>query len=167
MGKQTENLKSFRDEDIQNRDLILRMLKYEDELYMSEEGQNLLKQRYMQNISSLEGGKTIQRRTLQHFGYDSTDEDLAKYRTIFYNYYNSPTDYDEDVLKSVYYMRENRLLYYTTPKPQVLEEVPNVELYEIDGQTKRTLHDILDDKASDSIYNTQKLRTIIASFSCS
>ena len=111
MGVGSDGNKSFIENDILNRELILKILKYEDDLYMSSQGQEILKDVGKNNIFSLDGSKTIQRMTLQHFGYSSTSKDLAFYRTIFHHYYNSPTDYDKEILASVFYMRENRLLY--------------------------------------------------------
>jgi len=80
---------------------MLDMLKYEDEYYLSNVGQSIMADVCKNNLFSLDGGKTIQRITLLHFGFSSTDQDLATYRTIFHNYYNSPTDYDSDILSSV------------------------------------------------------------------
>jgi len=111
MGLGTGGIVPFTENDILNHENILKMLKYEDELYMSDIGQDIMRDIGKNNIFSLDGGKTIQRMTLQHFGYSSTPNDLAKYRTIFHHYYNGPTTYDKDILQSVFYMRENRLLY--------------------------------------------------------
>ena len=105
MGVQN-NLISFEKSYIEDKNLILQMLRFEDKLFLSNEGQNFLNE-YGSNITSLEGSKSIQRMTLNHFGLESTDTDLAVYRTIFHHYYRDSTDYDPDVLNSVYYMREN------------------------------------------------------------
>ena len=43
------------------------------------------------------------------------DLSLDNYRSIFKNYYNSPNDYDKEVLDSVHYMRNNRCVYYKQP----------------------------------------------------
>ena len=148
MGIGTDGAKPFTENDILNRELILRVLKYEDELYLSEQGQTIMRDVCKNNIFSLDGGKTIQRMTLQYFGYSSTLEDLKHYRTIFHHYYNSPKDYDKEILASVFYMRENRLLYYTTPKLEVGDNAINTELLELEleGQNidnATTLFDVM------------------------
>ena len=161
MGKIDSNivLKEFTDVDIKNKELVLKMLKYEDKYYNSMEGQKLIRRKGMHNITSLEGGKTIQRLTLKQFGYNPNDESLAKYRRIFHNYYNNSRDYDKDILKSVYYMRENRLLYYTTPKINIGDIIPNCKLYDIGLGTNRDLYNILNE--------TNNKQVILASYSMS
>ncbi len=148
----------FTPENIKNKDLILNMLKYEDSLYLSEFGQEIL--RNYGNVSqSIDGSKIIQRMTLKNFGFSPTDESLRIYRTIFQHYYNSSTDYDIDVLNSVFYMRENRCLYYTEPELAIGDKIPNVDLFNLDGKTKSNIYDILD--------KTKYKNCIIAAFSMS
>jgi len=161
MGKVDNHivLKQFTDVDIKNKELVLKMLKYEDDYYKSTEGQNIIKRKGMHNITSLEGGKTIQRLTLKEFGYNPNNDSLAKYRRIFHNYYNNSKDYDKDILSSVYYMRENRLLYYTTPKINIGERIPNCKLYDIGTGNNRNLYDILNE--------TNNKQVILASYSMS
>ena len=161
MGKVDNHivLKQFTDVDIKNKELVLKMLKYEDDYYKSTEGQNIIKRKGMHNITSLEGGKTIQRLTLKEFGYNSNTDSLAKYRRIFHNYYNNSKDYDKDILSSVYYMRENRLLYYTTPKINIGDSIPDCNLYDIGTGNNRNLYDILNE--------TNDKQVILASYSMS
>jgi len=153
-----KTLKPFTQETIKNKELILQLLKYEDDYYLSNEGQKLLIDRG-NNITSLAGSKTIQMMTLNHFGFESDESSLANYRTIFHNYYKSSTDYDKDVLQSVFYMRENRCLYYTTKEIPVGDPIPDVELFKLDGSTKCNLHQIIKESDFDKV--------IVAGFSMS
>lgn len=157
MGIQN-NLVSFEKSHIANKDLILSMLKFEDQLFLSKEGQNFLNE-YGRNITSLEGSKSIQRMTLNHFGFESKDTDLAIYRTIFQHYYRNSMDYDPDVLNSVYYMRENRCLYYKTEPLKLNTTIPNVDIYGLDGTTQYNLHQVIKEK--------NYTKTILAAFSLS
>lgn len=143
---------------IENKELILKMLKYEDELFLSEQGQKFLNE-YGNNITSLEGSKSLQRLTLNKFGFKSEEQDLKNYRLIFNHYYNSPTDYDKDILSSVYYMRENRCLYYDTSSINIGDVIPNVNIYNLDGKTKIDLYSIIKNKN----YN----KTLVCAFSLS
>jgi hypothetical protein len=157
MGKK-DNLIPFDISIIKNKELILNMLKHEDELFLSEEGQNFLNE-YGNNITSLEGSKSIQRQILNNFGFESQDSDLKNYRSIFDNYYNSSKDYDADILNSVYYMRENRCLYYKSEPLKINQEIPNVDVYGLDGETINDLHLVIKSKKYD--------KTILAAFSLS
>lgn len=156
MGLDDEQ-REFTADLLDNRDLVLSMLKYEDALYLSAEGQKIIGDPYMNNVWSLEGGKTIQRKTLGNFGFTSSDASVATYRSIFRHYYKSPNEYDAEILGSVYYMRENRLLYYKTPELKIGDSVPDCDLYMLDGTTTTNLHSVL---------NPDKI-TILAGFSTS
>lgn len=153
-----DNLIEFTQEDIDNKELIIKMLTYEDKLFLSDNGQNFLKD-YGSKTNSLGGSKSIQRYVLNSFGFSSTNEDLKIYRTIFHNYYNSPTDYDKDILKSVYYMRENRCLYYTTKPLEQGQIIPNTNIYDLNGKDIFNLHELIKSK------NYEK--TFVAVFSLS
>lgn len=150
--------KVFSYEDIKNRELILKMLEYEDKLYLSDKGQEILKN-YGDNFVSLEGSKIIQRMTLQSFGFSSSDDSMKNYRRIFHNYYNSSEDYDKEVLSKVFYMRENRCLYYKEPEINIGDTLPDIDVYNLDGKTQTSIHNILNNKD----YN----HCIIAAFSMS
>lgn len=152
------NLISFEEIHIADKKLILEMLKFENDLFLSKSGQQFLNE-YGNNITSLEGSKSIQRRTLKNFGFKSTDDDLKKYRTIFHHYYKSPYDYDTQILNSVYYMRENRCLYYKTKPLEINQIIPNLVVYGLDGLTQYDLHQLIKSK------NYSK--TILAAFSLS
>lgn len=152
------NLISFDETHIRDRDLILRMLKYEDKLFLSNQGQKFL-QEYGENTTSLEGSKSIQRMTLNNFGFESTEHDLKKYRTIFHYYYVNSLNYDADILNSVYYMRENKCLYYKSKPIELGIQIPNTNVYGLDGTTQYDLHQLIRSK------NYSK--TILAAFSLS
>lgn len=152
------NLIPFDKSQIENKSLILKMLKFEDDYYLSDEGQQFLKD-YGKNTTSLEGSKSIQRLTLNEFGFESKEKDLKNYRSIFNYYYNSPNDYDKDILNSVYYMRENRCLYYNTKPIKIGDIIPNVNIYKLDGKTTTDIYSILKEKNYD--------KTIIGAFSLS
>ena len=133
------NLISFEEIHIADKDLILRMLRYEDALFLSKAGQTFLHE-YGMNITSLEGCKSIQRMTLNNFGFQSMESDLKRYRTIFHHYYKSSADYDSDILNAVFYMRENKCLYYKTAPIELGVQMPNTNVYGLDGMTSYDLH---------------------------
>ena len=158
MGFIQTKLIPFTNLNIQDKELIIRMLNFEDKLFLSEYGQNILRE-YGQNFISLEGSKTIQRITLNNFGFESDSSDLEIYRTIFSHYYKSAQDYDKEILNAVYYMRENRCLYYTSQIINLGDQIPNSNIYELDGRTQTDLYSIIKSK------NYEK--TIIGAFSMS
>ena len=86
---------------------------------------------------------TIQRAILASFGFTTEDSSVEAYRSIFRNYYVSPTDYDRDVLQSVTYMRENLCLYYTTPELKISEPAQNCSLYGLDGKSQHELFSLI------------------------
>lgn len=153
-----KKLISFGQTQILNKELILKMLKYEDKLFLSDSGQKFLNE-YGNNTTSLEGSKSIQRRTLNNFGFESTDLDLNNYRKIFHHYYNDSENYDLDILNSVYYMRENRCLYYKSPPLKKNQIIPNLNIFGLDGLTHYDLHQLIKSKNYD--------KTFLAAFSLS
>lgn len=159
MGGSEQEKPVFAEEHILNKKLVLKMLQYEDKLYLSDVGQSVLSSPGMSNIYSLEAGKTIQRMTLDHFGFSTSDESVANYRLIFSYYWRSAADYDHDVLSSVFYMRENRCLYYTDAELVPGDSAPNCTLYELDSTTQTSLHEILAEEPEKT--------TIVAAYSAS
>lgn len=152
-----DNLQPFTENHVLDKQLILKMLQFEDDTFLGSQGQQFLKD-YGDKITSLDGSKSIQRLTLNNFGFSSTDKDLNHYRTIFHHYYNSPTNYDKDILGAVYYMRENRCLYYTSPKLKIGDTIPNLFVQNLDFNYMG-LHNII---------NTHNYNlTFIAAFSLS
>jgi len=150
MGKKdTNNTKPFTMDDVKNKQLVIQMLKYEEQLTKSEYGQSLYKNTLNKPLISLNIEKALNRLVLSYFGFNTSDLNVETYRTIFRTYYNSPNDYDKDVLDSVHYMRENKCVYYKLPPLQLGDKIPNCDLYEIDGKTKTTLYDVINKTKSD------------------
>jgi len=157
MGVIKIKYKNFTFDDIKNKELILQMLKFEDKLYLSDKGQEIMID-HGNNITNNLGSKAIQRLTLNNFRYLSDDENLSIYRKIFSYYYNSSNEYDEDILKSVYYMRENRILYYKEKSITIKSKIPNISIYKSDGKTLTDIYTNL---------NLNSKFSLIAAFSMS
>lgn len=136
---ETAEQKKFTELDLLNKDLIIKMLQYEDTLIHGEVGKKIYTDDLMLPRRSLTPEWTIHRLVLAKFGFSTDDEDVLNYRKIFLTYYNSPTDYDKDVLKSVTYMRENKCVYYTAPDINIGDSYPDCEVYKLDGKTKTTI----------------------------
>ena len=150
------HLKNFSIDDLNNRELIIEMLKYEDQLYLSEVGQNIMIQ-HGNNLTNNHGSKSIQRLTLIKFNFNSDDICLEYYRNIINVYYESPNNYDAEVLNSVYYLRENRCLYYKTKNINIGDKIPNVKIHTLDSKENDLFNFI----------NTNNNYTIVAGFSMS
>ena len=152
MGLTKPLFKTFGKQDVQNRDLVIKMLKYEEELTKSDYGQSLYKNTLNKPLISLTIEKAINRLVLQHFNYEPSDESVDNYRTIFKTYYKSPFEYDKEVLDSVHYMRENKCVYYKTLPLKIGDTVPDCKLH------NTTLYELID-KSKDY--------TMVAAFSLS
>jgi hypothetical protein len=150
------NNRNFTEDDIKNRELVLKMLKYEDEIIHGDIGKSIYDNESYEHYSSLETTYVIHRITLNAFGFKTNENDLKNYRKIFKNYYNSPTDYDKEVIESVTYMRENKCMYYTGKNYEVGDSYESVELYELSGKNKVNLFDKI---------NPEDNYTIVGSFS--
>jgi len=146
-------------ESIKNKELVIKMLNYEEEYTKSDEGQVMYHNPLNRPLVSLTIEKAIQRIVLTRFGFDTSDESLANYRKIFKTYYESPEKYDPDVLNATHYMRENKCVYYKEPPIELGQKIPDCQLYQLDGVTTTTLYDIINKKPSDY--------TLIAGFSLS
>lgn len=157
MGKTKSYRNPFTIDDVKNKNLVIQMLNYEELITKSDTGQSLYKNKLNLPLVSLNVEKALNRLTLIHFNFDTSDESVELYRSIFKNYYRSATDYDKDVLGAVHYMRENKCVYYTKPIINIGDTIPNCDLYELDGKTKTSLYDII----NNSDY------TLIESFSLS
>lgn len=140
MGK-TDNLIDFTEDHIKDRNLIISMLKYEDSLILGEVADYVFKSGVFELFNNLETTFIFHRMTLNKFNFNSDDESVKNYRKIFKYYYNGPTDYDVEVINSVAYMRENRCVFYTEEKLNKGDNLPNIELFKLDGKTKVKLYD--------------------------
>ena len=133
MGIGKDDLKPFTKKELHNKELIIKMLEYEDSIIHGDLGYKIYSDPTMKTLTSLDSQYVIQRIVLMKFGFDTAEESLNTYRDIGRTYYRSPTDYDSDVMKSVTYLRENRLLYYKTHNPQPGEKIPNCNLLTVSG----------------------------------
>jgi len=118
----------FADQQLSNRELVIRMLKWESEFMCSPEGQARYKTQGSGQFTSLDNEYAFNRRVLREFGFMTNDISVANYRRIFRTYFRTPTDYDHDVINSCHYMRNNRCVFYTTPEIQVGDTIPNVPI---------------------------------------
>jgi hypothetical protein len=161
MGYSEEILTNqFTQDNVLDRELVIRMLCREEEIVRSDDGQNRYRNPENKPYHSLNTYYTINRIVLAEFGFNPSTDSVESYRNIFKTYYRSSTDYDKEVLDSVHYMRNNRCVYYTSPVIHVGNELPNSNLLCIDGQTPTTLHDIIDQYMPFSFF-------IVAAFSLS
>ena len=135
----------FTKDHVKNRSLVIKMLKYEDEFGKSKDGQDLYRTKLLLP-HTLRPIYAIHRHVLNHFGFDTSDDSVKMYRTIFSTYYKSPTEYDKEVLDSVYYMKNNKCVYYQKPAPKVGDKLIDCNLLCIDGKTDVTLYSILENK---------------------
>ncbi|AYV82005.1 MAG: hypothetical protein Homavirus2_9 [Homavirus sp.] len=161
MGKDDNitTLVPFTINHVNDRQLVINMLKYEEELTKSEYGQSLYKNPLNSPLISLNVEKTFNRLTLVLFGFDTTDDSVEMYRTIFKTYYKSPYEYDKEVLDSVHYMRENKVVYYKNKPLKIGDIIPDCKLYNLDGTTQTSLYD--------AINKTNSAYTVVAGFSLS
>lgn len=133
----------FTSDHVLDRDLVIKMLRYEDANIKSEYGQSRYKDPLNLPYVSLTNEKAFNRMTLDAFGFTTEDEDVENFRTIFRTYYNSPTDYDKDVIDSIHYMKNNKLMFYEKPIIKIGDSIPNVPLYHLDGERQTTLYDAI------------------------
>ncbi len=160
MGKQTTTtLKPFTFNDVNNKELVIQMLKYEEDITKGNHGQSLYCNTLNCPLITLNIEKALNRLTLTYFNFDTSDDSVENYRTIFKTYYRSPDDYDEDVLNSVHYMRENKCVYYKNKPLEIGDKIPDCPLYNLDGKTVTTLYDVINKNAANY--------TMLAAFSLS
>lgn len=134
---------AFTEDVIDDRDLIIKMLKYEDSIILSYDYTESHPPELAGTAASFEVIYSIHRKVLSHFGFDTSDQSVENYRKIFSHYYQSATNYDAEVLNSVAYMRENRCVYYTKPILNVGDTIPDCDLYDLDGLSKTTIKNTL------------------------
>jgi len=136
MGRITKKKIEFTKEHIANRELILEMLGYENRVMLGDIGKNLYNSYGWDRYTSLDTQYAINRMTLDHFDFSTDDKSTQNYRTIFQHYYNSPADYDKEIINSVVYMRENKILFYTDAVLKIDDRYVDVPLLTMDN--KRT-----------------------------
>lgn len=155
----TGDTKPFTNADVKNKPLVIKMLNYEEEITKSDIGRTLYSTKLNRPLVTLTVEHTLNRLTLAHFNFDTSDESVEMYRTIFLNYYTSPTEYDAEVLNAVHYMRANKCVYYTQPPLQIGDVIPDCKLFMIDGENVTSLYD--------EINRAGAIKTVIAAFSLS
>lgn len=151
--------RSFTINDVQNKNLIIKMLNYEEKIYKSEQGQNLFLEKYNLAMNTLIVEKIIIRIVLNYFDFDNDESDIENYKKIFKFYYKNENEYDREVMNAVHYFRENKCLFYKTPHIQVGQKIPNCKLFRINGKDSDNLYDI--------IKRDQHKHTLLAAFSLS
>ena len=137
--------KDFTKDDILDRNLVLRMLEYEDSIIHSSLGDEIYKNPSNNAGTSLEVFYIIHRMTLAKFGFNTNDTNVNQYRNIFKTYYNSPTNYDKEVIGKVTYMRENKCIFYSEKVLNVGDKLPDCILYESNGVTLSSIYSKLGD----------------------
>lgn len=159
MGIITTQLVPFTKNDVLNKELIIRMLKYETAIALDPNiGARLYDNTILEPLTTLNVEKILNRLTLIKFNFDATDESVKMYRTIFSNYYQSPTSYDHDVINASYYMRNNKTVFYKSTALTLNDTIPNVPIHTMEKKIVM-LHEIID--------NLSSTMTIIAAFSLS
>ena len=130
----------FSTEHVKDRNLVIKMLQYEEQLATSDYGQQRYKDPLNRRSLSLDNEYAFNRMTLTHFGYNNDEQSVQNYRNIFRTYFRNPEDYDQEVINSSYYMRGNRCVYYRTLPLTIGKRIPNCPLYNLDGKGTTDLY---------------------------
>ena len=138
-----QNLKKIIDSDLENVDLIVEMLKYEEALTRSDIGQTMYKNKFNKSITSLFVEKALNRMTLFNFGFNTSDENVEMYRTIYKKHKDNKL-----VTDSVYYMRNNKCLWYKMPLLTLGYTILNCNLFD-KSQKLTSLFDIYSETKSE------------------
>lgn len=133
----------FRDAELHDKELVVKMLRREEEIIRSDEGQDRYRNKLTLPGVSLTNEYAFNRMVLAEFGFDTSDESVDYYRSIFRTYFHSPSSYDKDVINAVHYFRANRCVFYTAPKIRVGDCIPEVPLYMLNGEDKVSLHEVV------------------------
>lgn len=133
----------FTTDDVKNKELVLRMLHFEDVVIRGPMGNAIFADPSIPHLKSLETYYIFHRITLAEHGFFTEESDVANYRTIFSNYYRSPHDYDKEVINAVCYMRENKCVFYDAPPINHGDLAPDVELLTLAGEST-TLHTLIE-----------------------
>ena len=128
-----KRLKDFTSRHLVDRDLIIKMLKYEDSIILSPVGIEIRKL----YPDGLDSDIIINKITLNNFDFKRDHKSLQNYRKIFRTYYKSPSEYDKEVMDSVAYMRENKCVFYKLPEPQIGEVLPNCDIYKLNDSFEK------------------------------
>jgi hypothetical protein len=126
--------KPFTNDHVKNKDLVIEMLKYEEVYNNGPEGQMLWKTKLNKPSTTLNVIYAIHRVVLNFFDFDTSDESVETYRTIFLSYYNGPHDYDKDVIGAAFYMRNNRCVFYDRPELNLGDKMPDCNILTLNGE---------------------------------
>lgn len=147
MGVQTKIYKNaFTHDNIKDKKLVLKMLVYENEYGKSTTVKNMYRDELLYYNRDLTITYAIHRHVLDKFDFDTSYESVKNYRSIFLNYYNSPSDYDKDVINSVYYIKYNKCVFYDKPLLNIGENMVDCKLLDINGN-HTTLFSILENSS--------------------
>lgn len=136
----------FTEQTLMNRDLIIRMLKHEDQIILGEIGKKIYSDPSYEVSESLFSEFVIHRMVLSKFGFNTSDDSVLNYRKIFKTYYKSPKSFDNEVMQSVSYMRENKCVYYTEKDINIDEIIDDCRLYDLDGNMTTIIESLGDFK---------------------
>lgn len=153
----------FTAEHVKNRELIMKMLAHEDTIIHSDVATQIYRNPTYGGYQTLETVYITHRMTLTAFNFCNTDEDVKMYRTIFRNYYRSPTEYDKEVLDKVTYMRENKCVYYTGKDYNIGDTFHDVPVWDITGTQQLSVVNILQNQRTTE--GEPYLYTFIGAFS--
>ena len=134
------SLNKFTKEHVANKILVITMLQYEDSIIKGDIGKSIYEDTSFEHFSSLEPMYVIHRIVLNNFNFETDEDDVNNYRKIFAHYYKSPTDYDEEVINSVAYMRENKCVFYTNKDFNIQDTFENIYLHDL-NKNKVSLFD--------------------------
>ena len=165
MGKKEFTTKvPFSQDHVKDKKLVISMLKFEDALGKSDEAKIMYRTKLNLSTQSLTVVYAMHRQTLDHFGFDTSDESVQNYRTIFKTYYNTPTDYDDEVLSSVYYMKNNKCVYYAKPQINIGNKLTNCDLFTL-NDTPVKLFDVIEKEKIIQLNNNKMRYGFIGAFS--
>lgn len=128
------NSNPFTIDTIKDRELILRMLTFEDHIIHGPIGKLIYEDDSYEHFTSLNAMYAIHRIVLNEFNFSNTELDVTNYRKIFSHYYRSPEDFDKEIIDSVTYMRENKCIFYNGKDFNNGDHFEDVELYDINEQ---------------------------------
>lgn len=114
--------------DVLNKDLVIRMLQFEEQYTFSKAGQDLYRNPLNEPLRKLFVEKTLNRITLSHFGYSTDDSSVSTFRTIFRTYFKSVANHDVDVMDSIHYFRGNKVVFYTQPIINIGDQLPDCRI---------------------------------------